>query len=121
MNDKYIKNINHKEALALNNLVECVKGGVVSRTLVQRGDFSLTLFALDRGEGISAYSMPGDTMLHIYDGGVEVVLGESGRFTLQEGQTLVVPADVPHSIDAVEPAKMMIVIVKSQKEGAGKS
>lgn len=115
MEEKYIKNIDFKKVLDFKNLIGYVEGGVESRTLVQREDFSMTLFAFDQGEGVSAYSMPGDTMIYLYEGKAEVIIEENSNFIVQEGETIVVPPDVLHSLDAIERSKIMIVIVKPQK------
>lgn len=112
MGEKYIRNIDFKEILSFKDLIEYVEGGVESRSLVQREDFSVTLFAFDGGEGISAYSMPGDTMIYVYEGKGEVSIGEDRKFIVGEGETIVVPRDVLHSFDAIERSKVMIVIVK---------
>ncbi|WP_205739250.1 hypothetical protein [Halocella sp. SP3-1] len=68
MADKFIKNIAFEKVLELKDLVDYAEGRVSSKTLVQRNDLSITLFAYDQGEGVSAYSMPGDTMLYVYEG-----------------------------------------------------
>lgn len=115
MGEKYIRNIDFEEVLDFRNLIEYVDGGVESRTLAQRDDFSITLFAFDRGEGISAYSMPGDTMIYVYEGRAEIVVGEKTKAIARKGETMVVPANVLHSLDALEQSKIMIIIVKSQK------
>lgn len=115
MKEKYIKNIDFEKVLDFKNLIGYVDGGVESRTLVQREDFSMTLFAFEQGEGVSAYSMPGDTMIYVYEGKAEVVMDEDKKFILEEGKTIVVPPDVLHSIDVVEKSKIMIIIVKPQK------
>ena len=104
-----------EEVLSFKNLIEYVEGGVESRTLVQRDDFSMTLFAFEQGEGVSAYSMPGDTMIYVYEGKTEVIIDENKKFIVQEGETIVIPPDTLHSLDVIERAKIMIGIVKPQK------
>jgi quercetin dioxygenase-like cupin family protein len=114
MNEQYIKNIDFEKVFGLRNLMGYVEGGVESRTLVQREDFSMTLFSFDKGEGVSAYSMPGDTMIYVYEGIVEVIIDETKKYILNEGETIVVPSDALHSIDTIEHTKIMIVILKLQ-------
>jgi quercetin dioxygenase-like cupin family protein len=115
MEEKYIKNIDFKKIFNFKDLIGYVEGGVESRTLVQREDFSLTLFAFDKGEGISAYSMPGDTMIYVYEGKAEVVIDEKIKSMVKAGETIVVTSNVLHSLDAVEKSKIMIIIVKTEK------
>lgn len=117
MSEKFIKNIEMSEVHDFEGLIDCVEGGVESRTLVQRNDFSMTLLAFDKGEGVSSYSNPGDTMIYVYAGRADIVINDETKYELGVGDSIVVPPDVLHSIDVVEKAKMMIVIVKSQKQG----
>ncbi|WDV45138.1 cupin domain-containing protein [Clostridiaceae bacterium M8S5] len=114
MEEKFIKNIDFSEVLELKNLIDYVDGGVESRTLVQREDFSMTLFAFDEGEGVSEYSMPGDTMIYVFEGKAQITINEESKNILCEGKSIVIPPDVLHSIDVLEKSKIMIVIVKPQ-------
>jgi len=115
MNEKYIKNIEFEKVHGLKGLMSYVDGGVESRTLVQRDDFSMTLFSFAKGEGVSSYSMPGDTMIHIYEGVADVIIDDQHKHRVNEGQSIVISENVNHSIDAVEQMKVMIVIAKPQK------
>lgn len=110
--DKYIKNIDFAKGLDFDNLIQYVEGGVESRTLVQREDFSMTLFAFEKGEGVSAYSMPGDTMIYVYEGEAIVTINEDRDNILNKGDCIVVPSNILHSIDVKQRAKIMIVILK---------
>ena len=106
-----IKNIPHADVLALNSLVQYNEGQVVSRTLAQNNAVSMTLFALAAGEGISSHTTPGDAMVVIIDGEAEIAIGEK-TLTVGAGQTVVMPADVPHALEAVKAFKMLLVVVK---------
>lgn len=114
MSEKYIKNIDFSKILDFKKLIGYVEGGVESRALVQRDNFSITLFAYDQGEGVSAYSMPGDTMLYVYEGKIEVVVNEEENYIIKEQETFVVPADVLYSINAVKKTKYLLIIVKEE-------
>lgn len=113
--EKFIKNIELEKVLKLKSLIGYVEGGIESRTLAQRKDFSTTLFAFDKGEGVSAYSMPGDTMIYVYEGEILVEI-DNKAFKTGEGETIVVPSGALHSLDAIEKSKVMIVIVKPHDE-----
>ena len=106
-----IKNISFSEAHVLANLVDYEEGRVVSRTLAQHKGLSLTLFAFDKGEGLSTHEAPGDAMAHVLDG--EVLLNIGGKdVTAKAGEVVVMPANVPHSVTAVKPFKMLLTLVK---------
>lgn len=106
-----IKNMPIAEAVALADLVTYQPGQVVSRTLAQNAATSLTLFAFPVGEGLSAHTTPADALAIILDGRAAITIGGETQ-TLGAGQAVVMPADVPHALDAVEPFKMLLIIVK---------
>jgi quercetin dioxygenase-like cupin family protein len=106
-----IKNIDFSEVHNLADLVDYEGGRVVSRTLAQNPTLSLTLFAFDAGEGVSTHTAPGDAMVHVLDG--EAVVNIDGKeMTAEAGQVVVMPANVPHSVTAVQRFKMLLTVVK---------
>ena len=106
-----IKNIPFSQALEMSSLVDYQEGKVISRTLSQRSDLSITLFAFDKGEGISAHSAAGDALVYIIDGSAQITIGEE-KLTASAGEVVVMPANIPHALDAVERFKMFLVVVK---------
>lgn len=111
MENKFIKNIEFGKALEMANLVEYQAGRVVSLTLVQNEGLTLTLFAFAKGEGVSTHSAPGDAMVYILDGEAEITIGDQ-KIIGRQGQTVVMPSDIPHGLDATENFKMMLILVK---------
>jgi quercetin dioxygenase-like cupin family protein len=109
-----IKNISFSEPHVLVNLVDYGEGRVVSRTLAQNKGVSITLFAFDVGEGLSTHSAPGDALVQILDGEAEIKIGGEGVIA-KAGEVVVMPADVPHSLDARKPFKMLLTVVKKPK------
>lgn len=106
----FIKNIDFSKAVELESLVDYQEGRVVSRTLAQGRPLSLTLFAFDKGEEISTHSAPGDALVHILDGRAQVTIGGEA-FDLSKGQAIVMPANIPHGLVAVERFKMLLTVV----------
>lgn len=103
------KNIEKKQKLQLKALVEYRTGEVVSKTLVQNEKVSVTVFSFDKGEEISTHAAGGDAMVTVLDGmGRFTVGGEI--FYLKEGETLVMPKDIPHAVYAEEQFKMLLVV-----------
>jgi len=112
MNNHLIKNIDLAKVLDLETLVEYREGQVVSRTLAQSKPHSITLFAFDKGEEISSHSSSGDAMVYVLDGEVEITIGNE-KFTVKKGETIVMPANVSHSLSAIEQFKMLLIIIFS--------
>lgn len=110
MTNKILKNIDLAKPLALDALVTYQEGQIVSRTLAQNKAVSLTLFAFDTGEEISSHESKGDAMVQIFDGTAKITIG-GAEHTLTAGQTVVMPAGVPHALLAVEPFKMLLTVV----------
>lgn len=107
----FIKNIEFSQALALADLVAYQPGQVISLTFVQNEALSLTLFAFGKGEGVSTHSAPGDALVYILDGTAEITVGGK-KLTAGRGQAVVMPADIPHGLEAVENFKMLLILVK---------
>ena len=103
------KNIEKKTKLKLKDLVDYQNGQVVSKTLVQNDIVSMTLFSFDKGEEISTHAAGGDAMVTVIDGiGKFTVGGE--EFILKEGETLIMPKDIPHAVFGEERFKMQLVV-----------
>jgi len=110
----FIKNITFAEAHVLVDLVDYQEGQVVSRTFAQTSAMSLTLFAFDRGEGLSTHTAAGDAFVQVLDGEAQINIG--GRdVVLKAGQVVVMPANVPHSLQAAQRFKMLLVVVKGDQ------
>jgi quercetin dioxygenase-like cupin family protein len=87
-------------------------GAVVSKTILKKPAGNITLFAFDAGEGLSEHTTPHEALLQVLDGSVEITIG-GDVFNLSAGQSLILPASVPHAVKAVEKFKMMLTMLKS--------
>jgi len=94
-------------------LVDYQDGAVVSRTLIKKQTGTVTLFAFDAGEELSEHTAPFDAVVQILDGEVELIIGgEAVRASA--GQTVLMPANVPHSVHATAPLKMLLAMIRGQ-------
>lgn len=106
-----IKHIEHAKVYELADIVAYEKGKIASMTLTQQKGVGVTLFAIDQGEGLNTHSAPGDALASIIEGKVEITI--DGKPCIAEsGQAVVMPAGIPHSLKALEPFKMLLVVVK---------
>ncbi len=100
------------KALQLGELVEYQKGSVVSRTIIDKGTGTITLFSFDEGQGLSEHTAPFDAMVYLIDGEAEVTI--SGKeHQLTKGEMIIMPANEPHALRAIKSFKMMLVMIKS--------
>ena len=98
-----------------NNAAELVQyqsGSVVSKTLINKNVGTITLFAFDRGEGLSEHSAPFDAFVYILDGTAEIFIDKKPH-QVKSGEMIIMPANHPHSLKAVERFKMMLVMIKA--------
>ena len=104
-----LKNIKSGEVLELKNLVDYAEGQVVSKTLIQNDGLGVTLFAFYKDEGISTHESKGDAIVTALDGKGEITIDDK-VYTLQTGETIVMPANRPHAVYGVENFKMLLVV-----------
>ncbi len=98
--------------LNLSNIVSYQSGSVVSKEIVKGKTGNVTLFAFDKGQGLSEHTAPFDASVYIVDGEAEVII--SGEvFKPKTGELIIMPANKPHSLKAIERFKMMLVMIRS--------
>lgn len=103
------KNIDKQAKLRLKDLVDYCDGQIVSRTLVQNNLVSMTLFSFDKGEEISTHAAGGDAMVTVLEGTGRFTVG-GDVFILTEGETLIMPKDIPHAVFGEERFKMQLIV-----------
>ena len=106
------ENINLHLPNELEKLVDYQTGSVVSKTIIKKPTGTVTLFAFDKGEGLSEHTAPFDALVYLIDGEAEVII--SGKTNLvKQGEMIIMPANEPHALKAKEKFKMMLVMIKS--------
>ncbi len=92
-------------------LVEYREGSVVSREIVKKNNGKVTLFAFEEGEGLSEHTSPFDALVQVLDGEAEITIsGKAHR--VQSGEMILMPANAPHSLKAVQRFKMMLTMLR---------
>ena len=105
-----IKNIDKSKVLTLKEEVSYQKGQVVSKTLAQNGNVSITLFAFDKDEEISTHVSGGDAFVTCLDGVGKITI-DGVEYLLHEGESIIMPAKHPHAVYGYEQFKMLLVVV----------
>lgn len=99
------------EVSVLADLVAYQSGSVVSRKVLGRKRGNVTLFAFAEGEGLTEHTSPYEALVVVLDGEAEVrVAGD--RYMVAKGESITLPPDVPHALDARVPFKMMLVMIR---------
>ncbi len=97
--------------LDAGNLVAYQEGSVVSREIVRGGAGTVSVFAFDAGEGLSEHTAPFDALVHVIDGAVEVSIGGEPH-EVSAGGMIIMPAGIPHSLNALGRFKMVLTLIK---------
>lgn len=98
--------------LKMADLINYQDGAVVSRTLIDKTAGTVTLFAFDEGQGLSEHTVPFDALVYLVDGKVEITI--SGKqHNLSAGDILLMPANHPHALKAVQKMKMLLIMIKA--------
>lgn len=107
MNDIFGKGI----VLNLSQLVEYSDGGIVSKQILKSNAGNITLFAFDKGQGLSEHTAPFDAMVQVLDGEVEIKIGGIPH-SLKLGETIIMPANITHALFATEKFKMLLTMIR---------
>ena len=95
----------------IEDLIDYQSGAIVSRTLVDDEACTVTVFAFDEGERLSEHTAPHDAILQVVDGTAGIAVGDETH-EVQSGESLVLPANKPHAVDAVSQFKMSLTMIR---------
>jgi quercetin dioxygenase-like cupin family protein len=96
----------------LEKLIDYQTGSVVSKTIIKKSTGTVTLFAFDKGEGLSEHTAPFDALVYLVDGEAEITI--SGKVNVvKKGKIIIMPANQPHALKAANRFKMLLVMIKS--------
>ncbi|MNI21487.1 DNA-binding transcriptional repressor PuuR [compost metagenome] len=108
---EFIKKLPVSAVIDLKDIITVEDQQVSSLTLVQRPNLAMTLLSLDKGTSIGGHSSPGDAMVNVLSGQTEITIGDD-KYTVHAGESIVMPANVPHALYATEAFQMLLVVVK---------
>jgi len=95
----------------LGELLEYKDKSIVSRVLLKNNGGTVTLFAFDQGEGLSEHTTPFEALVFVVDGEAEVeIAGEV--YSVRSGETITLPANVPHAVRAAARLKMLLTMIR---------
>ena len=98
------------QAQKLSNLVNYQDGSIVSKEIIKNEKGTVTLFAFNKGQGLSEHTAPFDALVYNFDGKAEVIIEGKSHF-LGAGDIIMMPANKPHALKAIERFKMLLVMV----------
>jgi quercetin dioxygenase-like cupin family protein len=101
------------EIYDLTNMLDYQEGSIVSRTLIDKNEGTITLFSFDKGQGLSEHTTPFDALVYIFEGKVKITISKKD-YILQKNQIIIMPANEPHALKGLERFKMMLIMIKSK-------
>lgn len=97
---------------SMSRLIAYQAGSVVSREIMNQKTGTVTLFAFDKGQGLSEHTAPFDALVCVLTGKAEVSIAGTPH-TVKAGEMIIMPAHKPHALKAVEQFKMMLVMIRA--------
>ena len=97
----------------LKDMIDYQEGSVVSKTIIDKQTGTVTLFAFSQGQGLSEHTAPFDALVYVIDGEAEIIISGTSH-QLESGEMIIMPANEPHSLNASEQFKMMLVMIRGE-------
>ncbi|MHC4475873.1 MAG: cupin domain-containing protein [Planctomycetota bacterium] len=100
------------KSCGLAELIDYTSDSIVSKTILDKPVGTITLFAFDKGQRLSEHTAPYDAVVQVVEGRAQLTIGGRG-VEVQCGQIIVMPANVPHAVDAEEKFKMLLTMIRA--------
>ena len=111
MENQTLKMLESTVAFNLAEIVDYQEGKIISKNLAAKNNLVITVMSFWKGESLDPHKAPGDALVTVLDGeGKYYVDGKA--FIVKKGESAVLPANIPHAVEAVENFKMMLVLIK---------
>ncbi len=101
----------HSNVFRFPEKVDYSPEGIISKRVIDRPVGTVTLFSFDKDQRLSTHSAPYDAMLQVIEGSAEIVINDV-PFSLGTGDTIIMPAGIPHAVTATEKFKMVLTMIK---------
>lgn len=107
------KEFERGRVFSLGSIIEYADGAVVSKTVTKREEGTVTLFAFDKDQGLSEHTAPFDAQIHLLDGKATIYIDRQPHVMVKD-DIIVMPANIPHAVEASERFKMVLTMIKSR-------
>jgi len=94
-------------------LVDYQEGSIVSRTVMDKPEGTITVFAFDQGQNLSEHTAPFDALIQVVEG-TGIITIDGLDHTVDAGQAIIMPADIPHAVSAGVRFKMMLTMIRAR-------
>ena len=106
-----MKTIEKSKVFSVSDSIEYAAKSIVSKVIAKQQGGNITLFAFDEGQGLSEHSAPYDALVQIIDGEAEITIDKK-PFQVKTGESIIMPANIPHAVNAEVRFKMQLTMIK---------
>ena len=106
-----MENIEKSSKFRFDSSVDYSEHAIVSKTFIKNPSANITLFAFDKSQSLSEHTAPFDALVQIIEGEAEITINSKSH-QLQAGESIIMPANIPHAVFAVEKFKMLLTMIK---------
>lgn len=100
--------------IALQESIEYASGGVISKQVTRNKAGNITLFSFDKDQGLTEHTANYDAFVQILDGEAEIRI-DGQPYLLKTGDCIIMPANIPHALKAVEQFKMLLTMIRGEE------
>jgi len=105
------KLFDHSNIMVFSKMVDYSPEGIVSKRVIQKQTGNVSLFAFDKDQKLSEHTAPFDALIQVLDGTGEIMI-DGKSYVLKQGDCIIMPANIPHAVNAVEKFKMLLTMIK---------
>ncbi len=102
------------KVIVLEESIEYASGGVISKQVTKNKAGNITLFSFDQGQGLTEHTANYDAFVQILDGEAEIQI-DGQPYLLKKGDCIIMPANIPHALKAVEQFKMLLTMIRGEE------
>ncbi|MHA4989048.1 cupin domain-containing protein [Cetobacterium somerae] len=113
-----IRNMDYNKVINLKDLVPYGEKTINSMMIALKNSLNSAVFAFDKEEMLSEHSAPADALVYVLDGELEIAINKIGH-KVKKGEMILMPANIPHALKALEKSKMLLIIVKKHEDIGG--
>lgn len=106
--------LDKNQVIKLSDLSNYQKNSIVSQIIINSTGGTVTYFSFDEGQGLSEHSAPYDALVYILEGNVEINIDKK-KHILKKDEMIIMPANIPHSLYAINKFKMILILCKNDK------
>ncbi|MFW5757267.1 MAG: cupin domain-containing protein [Bacteroidota bacterium] len=109
-----MSNFNHSTLVDFRNEISYAENSIVSKRILEKSTGNITLFAFDKDQKLSEHTAPFDALVQCIEGQIKITIGDK-EYELKDNDSILMPANIPHSVYATEKFKMLLTMIKQQE------